>query len=91
MVGDIAESPTTGELFKAKAITAEDLHAAVDAYMSDPAAGLFAFGEEYGLDLAAAVSSSDPAVLVLKDVHASETHKGATVCTAILLARREKW
>ena len=51
----MAESSTTGDLYKAKAITEEDMRAAVDAYMADPTTSLFVMGDGYGLDLAEAV------------------------------------
>jgi hypothetical protein len=53
----MAENPTTGELYKAKAILETDVVAAVDAFMVDPTTTLFVFGDGYRLDLAAAVRS----------------------------------
>ncbi|KAB1072876.1 hypothetical protein [Methylobacterium soli] len=87
----MAESPpTTGELFKAKAITAEDLHAAVDAYMADPTTTLFMMGEGYGLDLAEAVRGHEPTRKVLASPDESATFKRTMVQTAIILARPVK-
>jgi hypothetical protein len=83
-------SPTTGELFKAKAITAEDLHAAVDAYMADPTTTLFVMGESYGLNLAEAVRLHEWASVTVAHSTATDHLKRTAVRTAILLARPEK-
>ncbi|MHC2109362.1 hypothetical protein [Methylobacterium sp. CM6246] len=50
-------NPTVGELFKSKAVTAEDIGAAVDTFMADPTTTLFMLGEGYGVDLAVAVAT----------------------------------
>lgn len=81
---------TTGELFKAKAVTDADVAAAVDAFMADPSTKGFALGEGYRIDLLETVSSSKFASLIVQDPHANETHKRVAVRTAILLARPEK-
>ncbi|GJE44089.1 hypothetical protein [Methylobacterium soli] len=87
----MAESPpTTGELFKAKAITAEDLHAAVDAYMADRKAASFSIGDGYELDLVAVVKADRHASAVLRDKTASQGTRRMAVRTAILLARPKK-
>jgi len=87
----MAESPpTTGELFKAKAITEEDVVAAVDAYMADPTTTLFVMGEGYGLDLAEAVRTHEWAFVTVSHSTATDHLKRAAVRTAILLARPEK-
>ena len=83
----MAENPTTGELYEAKALTEEDVVAAVDAFIADPTTTAFLFGDGYQMDLAASVAASNFATLVVKDVHADEKHKRAAVRTAILLAR----
>lgn len=44
----MADIPTTSDLFKAKAITDSDMHAAVDAYIADPSTSLFVMGEAMG-------------------------------------------
>ncbi|WP_156368999.1 hypothetical protein [Methylobacterium sp. Leaf100] len=51
--------PTTGELFKAKAVTEADIVAAVDAFMADPNTTAFLFGEGYRLDIAEAVRAHE--------------------------------
>ncbi|GJE46665.1 hypothetical protein [Methylobacterium soli] len=87
----MAESPpTTGELFKAKAITAEDLHAAVDAYIADPTTTLFLMGEGYGLDLAEAVRTHEPSRKAFESPDESPIFKRTMVQTAIILARPAK-
>jgi hypothetical protein len=86
----MAENPTTGELYKAKAILEADVVAAVEAFMADPTTTLFVFGGGYRLDLAAAVRASNFASLVVLDGHADRKHEEVAVRTAILLARLEK-
>jgi hypothetical protein len=71
----MAESPTTGELYEAKAILEADVVAAEDAFMQDPSTTLFVFGEGYQIDLAASVGASSFATRVVNDGHATETHK----------------
>jgi hypothetical protein len=44
-------SPTVGELFKAKAVTDEQVNAAVDAYQADPLANALPIADGYSLDL----------------------------------------
>ena len=56
----MTDQPTTRELYKAKAITDEEVRAAVDAYMADPATSLFAITERYSLDLAGKLSARTP-------------------------------
>jgi hypothetical protein len=86
----MAENPTTGELYKAKALTEEDVVAAVDAFMADPSTTAFLFGDGYQVDLPGSVAASSFATLVVKDGHATETHKRLAVRAAILLARPQK-
>lgn len=49
-------SPTVGELFKAKAVTDEQLNAAVNAYLSDLEASAFPIADGYVVDLDAAIA-----------------------------------
>ncbi|MER2263901.1 hypothetical protein [Methylobacterium oxalidis] len=86
----MAENPTVGDLFKAKALTDNDVRAAVDAYMADPTTSLFVFGDGYGLDLAVAVRSHAWAAQTVFNADATEHLKRAAVRTAILLARPER-
>ncbi|MBB2964677.1 hypothetical protein FHU13_005095 [Methylobacterium sp. R2-1] len=49
-------NPTVGELFKAKAVTDEQVNAAVEAFQADPASDAHPIADGYVLDLAAAVA-----------------------------------
>ncbi|GJD93947.1 hypothetical protein [Methylobacterium iners] len=53
----MAEDPYFGDLFKAKAISDDELKAAVDAYMALPTTSHFVIGEHVA-DLAGAVAKS---------------------------------
>jgi len=83
-------TPTTGDLFKAKTLTEEDLAAAVDAFMADPTTTAFLFGDGYWIDLAEAVRSHEWASVTVGTKDATEHLKRTAVRTAILLARPEK-
>lgn len=86
----MAENPTTGEHYKAKAILEADVVAAVDAFMADPTTTAFLFGDGYQIDLSEAVSSHEWAKVTVANKEATEHLKRAAVRTAILLARPEK-
>ncbi|MFK5596786.1 hypothetical protein ACFZ8E_07250 [Methylobacterium sp. HMF5984] len=79
--------PTTGELFKIKAVTDDEVNVAVDAYLAAPDMGPFPIAEGYRIDIDAAVKASNFATLVVSDDHASPAQKAKAVRTAILLAR----
>ena len=83
-------SATTGELYKAKTLTEDEIGAAVDAYMADPTTTAFLFGDGYRIDLAEAVRSHEWAAVTVGTKDATEHLKRAAVRTAILLARPEK-
>jgi hypothetical protein len=83
-------NPTVGELFKAKAVTDEQVNAAVDAYHADPATSAHPIADHYSLDLAAAVAGHAWASQVVANPESSPGLKRAAVRTAILLARTEK-
>ncbi|KQP10119.1 hypothetical protein ASF28_02880 [Methylobacterium sp. Leaf99] len=86
----MANAPqTTGELFKAKAVTETDIAAAVDAFMADPSKSTFLFGEGYRIDLAEAVRAHEWASVTAVNKDATDHLKRAAVRTAILLARPE--
>ena len=82
--------PTTGDLFKAKAITSDEVDAAVDAVLAKPEIGAYPIGGGYLLDLGAATKAHKPTVAALADLGANEKHRRIMVRTAILLARPEK-
>ena len=86
----MTESPTTGELYKAEAITDDDLDAAVEAYIADPRTTVFVMGDTYQLDLRAAVKAHPFARDNLRNPEASPGLKRAAVRKAILLARPKK-
>ena len=86
----MATNPTTGELFKAKAVTETDIVAAVDGFMADPTTTTFLFGEGFSIDLAEAVRSHEWASVTVGTKDATEHLKRLAVRTAILLARPEK-
>ena len=52
---------TTGELYKPEAILEVDVVGAVDAFMADPTTEAFLFGDDYRIDMVAAVSSHERA------------------------------
>ncbi|KQP63283.1 hypothetical protein ASF41_22355 [Methylobacterium sp. Leaf111] len=86
----MAEYPTTGELYKAKAILEADVAAAVDAFIADPTTTAFLFGDGYSVDIAEAVSSHDWAKVTVANKEATDHLKWVAVRTAILLARPER-
>ena len=86
----MAENPTAGELYKAKAILEADVVAAVDAFMADPTLTTFLMGEGYALDLHAAVSDSPFALGLMANPDAKPSSKRSAIRTAILLARPVK-
>jgi hypothetical protein len=86
----MAENPTTGDLYKAKAILDADIVATVDAFMAEPTTTTFLFGDGYRIDLAEAVSCHEWAKVTVANKEATEHLKRVAVRTAILLARPEK-
>lgn len=83
-------SPTIGELFKAKAVTDEQVNAAVDAYLAKPETDAHPITDGYSLDLAAAVAGHGWASQVVANPESSPGLKRGAVRTAILLARAQK-
>ena len=83
-------NPTVGELFKAKAVTDDEVNAAVEAYQEDPGATTHPIADGYSLDLAAAVAGHGWASQVVANPESSPGLKRAAVRTAILLARARK-
>lgn len=84
------ESPTVGELFKAKAVTDDQVNAAVDAYLAKPETDAHPIADGYVLDLGAAVTGHLWASEVVASPEASPGLKRAATRTAILLARARK-
>ena len=83
-------NPTVGELFKAKAVTDEQVNAAVKAYLADPGTNAHPIADGYSLDLAAAVAGHGWASQVVASPESSPGLKRAAVRTAVLLARAQK-
>lgn len=48
-------NPTVGEVFKAKAVTDDEVNAAVEAYLANPETGALPIADGYSLNPAAAV------------------------------------
>ena len=86
----MAETPTIGDLCKAKTILEDDVEAAVDAFMGDPSLTTFLIGNGYMIDVHDAVSASPFALGILANPAAKPIFKRAAVRTAILLARPSK-
>ncbi|MCY1644786.1 hypothetical protein [Methylorubrum sp. SL192] len=83
-------NPTVGELFKAKAVTDDEVNAAVEAYLADPETNAHPIADGYSLDLGAAVAGHGWASQVVANRESSPGLKRAAVRTAILLARAQK-
>ena len=88
----MAKNSTTGELLKAKAVTEDEIVAAVDVFMADPSAGLFQFANGHSPDVAVALETHPLtwAKDIVANLQATEELRRAAVRTAILLARPEK-
>ena len=83
-------NPTVGELFKAKAVTDDEVNAAVEVFMKDAETGAHPSADGYSLDLAAAVAGHGWASQVVGNPESSPGLKRGAVRTAILLARAQK-
>lgn len=86
----MAAPPTIADLFKAKAVTDEQVDRAVETYLAEPRTSAHPIAEGYTVDLAAAVSGHGWASRVAADPAAHPVLKRAAVQTAILLARARK-
>ena len=80
-------NPTVGELFKAKAVTDDEVNAAVDAFMRGADAGAHPIADGYSLDLATAVAGHGWASQVVANPESSPGLKRGAIRTAVLLAR----
>jgi hypothetical protein len=85
----MATNPTTGELYKANAITSDEIEAAVDAVLQQPGLGPYPIGG-YLLDLSEAIEAHEPSAAALADLDRPEKFRRTMARTAILLARPEK-
>ena len=82
--------PTTGDLFKAKAVTDDELTIAADAYLATPDMGPFPIAKGYRIDIAAAVEANTHAKGMVARADVEERSKRSAVKSAILLARPTK-
>ncbi|WP_336489715.1 hypothetical protein [Methylobacterium nigriterrae] len=81
---------TIGALFRAKAISEDEVDAAVTSCVAGPPDEAFVFAGTYLVNLAAAVQALPQARERLSDPAASEFLKRIAVRTAIMLARPDK-
>ena len=81
-----AESPTVGELFKAKAVADEQVSAAVDEYLADSGTKADPNSDGYGLSLSAPIAEHGWA----RSVVASPKSSPSLTRGAILLVRAQK-
>lgn len=84
------QSPATGDLVKAKALTADDLELLVTTYLAAPSAALLPFGPEHRISVEAAIDAHPQAAKALNDPGAGDAWRRTMLRTAILLARPEK-
>ncbi|MEN3212211.1 hypothetical protein PUR23_19565 [Methylorubrum populi] len=82
-------NPTVGELFKAKAVTDEQVNAAVEAYLAEPASGMLPIANGYQINVAEAVEAHPFARATLSGESPTPSRKRKAVRAAILLARAE--
>lgn len=80
-----AEPPTVAELRKAGTISSQEVVAAIDAYMRNPAAGLYRFISGHSLDLAALVNAS-PAFAMLDRSRPLEAAFRIELATVVMAA-----
>ena len=86
----MADTPTTGELSKAKAILDDEVNVAVDAYLATSDMGPFPIAKGYHINIAAAVQAGEFARRTMASGETTDHLKRAAVRTAILLARPTK-
>lgn len=82
-------SPTVADLFKAKAVTDDDVSRLVRAVL-DGAQERTPLADGYVVDLGAAVQASDFATRALGDPDSKPGARQTAARTAVLLARAEK-
>ena len=83
-------SPTVGELLTAKAVTDDEVNAAVEALLKNSGTTAHPIADGYVLDLAAAVAGHGWASQVVANPESSPGLKRAATRTALLLARAQK-
>lgn len=86
----MAASLTVGDLFKAKAVTDEQVNRAVETYLTKPDTAAHPIADGYTVDLAAAVAGHGWARRLMAVPRTNPVLKRAAVQTAILMARVKK-
>ena len=77
--------PSVGQLFRAGAVTRDEIDAAADAYLADPKAGRFAFKSGHSIDIPEAIKQHPTAAGHLADEKASPVFRRNMVRTAVLM------
>ena len=83
----MAENLTISSLLARGKISNADISAAVEAYLSDPETTAYPLGDQFALDLSAAVAAHPFTAKTLKHGKAGMSARRAAVRTALLLAR----
>ncbi len=83
-------TPTVGELFKAKAVTDEQMSALINAILAGKLDDRAELAEGYVLDVAAAVKANAFATAVLADEMSKSGARRNAAQTAILLEKAQK-
>lgn len=83
----MADTPTTGELLKVKAIACDEVDAAVDALLAKPDVGPHPIEGGYLLDLSAAIKAHKPSLATVTYLGRPGKFRRAMARTAMLLAR----
>ncbi|HEV2545057.1 MAG TPA: hypothetical protein VGU70_20090 [Methylobacterium sp.] len=83
-------NPTVGELFKAKAVADDEVNAAVDAFLANPATGVVPLANGCRINVAEAVEAHPFARATLSGEKPTPSRKRKAVRAAILLARAQE-
>jgi hypothetical protein len=86
----MAENLTISSLLARGKISNADIAAAVEAYLSDPETTAYPLGDQFALDLSAAVAAHPFTAKTLKLGKAGVCARRAAVRTALMLACPEK-
>jgi hypothetical protein len=86
----MTETPTVGSFVTTGTISTADVAGAVNAYPPDPGTKAYPLGEQFVLDLAAAVAAHPFAVRMLSHGGAGIAAHRAAVRTAIMQARPKR-
>ena len=86
----MAENLTISSLLARGKISNADIAAAVETYLSDPETTAYLLGNQFSLNLSAAVAAHPFTAKTLKRGKIGVSARRAAVRTAILLARPEK-